>query len=125
MKKLIIIRGLPGSGKTTFAHSLTTAVFEADDYFIQSDGSYVFDREKLKEAHQQCQMKVFRAMQSEVPIIAVSNTAVKRWEMKVYKAMAVAFEYEVTEITMSQSLRPNIHGVPDEVIQRMKDTWEA
>lgn len=124
MKKLIIIRGLPGSGKTTFAHSLTTAVFEADDFFTQPDGSYQFDRDKLKEAHQQCQMRVFRAMQSEVPIIAVSNTAVKRWEMKVYKAMAVAFEYEVTEITMSQSLRPNIHGVPEEVIQRMKLTWE-
>jgi predicted kinase len=124
MKKLIIIRGLPGSGKTSLARTLTSSVFEADDYFTQLDGSYQFDRDKLKEAHQQCQNRVREAMQQELEIIVVSNTAVRRWEMEVYKGYAVAFGYQVFEITMSGPLRPSIHGVPDEVIQRMKDTWE-
>ena len=123
MKKLIIIRGLPGSGKTTFANLLTNVVCEADDYFYK-DGVYQFDREHLKEAHRQCQTKVFQAMQANVPIIAVSNTAVRRWEMEIYYGFAISFGYEVTEITMSGKLYKSIHGVPDEVIERMKETWE-
>lgn len=125
MKKLIIIRGLPGSGKTSLARLMSSVVCEADDYFIQPDGSYQFDRDKLKEAHTQCQNKCREAMQQELEIIVVSNTAVRRWEMEVYKGYAIAFGYEVFEITMSGPLRPNVHNVPDEVIARMKDTWEA
>ena len=123
MKKLIIIRGLPGSGKTSLARLMSSVVCEADDYFIQN-GVYQFDHSKLKEAHQQCQNKCREAMQQELEIIVVSNTAVRRWEMEVYKGYAVAFGYEVFEITMSGPLRPSLHGAPDEVIQRMKDTWE-
>lgn len=124
MKKLIIIRGLPGSGKTSLARLMSSVVCEADDYFIQN-GVYQFDRDKLKEAHQQCQNKCREAMQAELEIIVVSNTAVRRWEMEVYKGYAVAFGYQVFEITMSGPLYPSIHGVPEEVIRRMKDTWEA
>jgi predicted kinase len=124
MKKLIIIRGLPGSGKSSFAALFHGAVrYEADDYFTQ-DGIYTFDRSKLKEAHQHCQNRVREAMQWNVPIIAVSNTAVRRWEMEIYKGLAVAFGYQTFEITMSGPLYPNLHGVPEEVITRMKLTWE-
>lgn len=49
---LYLIRGIPGSGKSTLAHKLVNAenVCEADQFFYQ-DGTYVFDRTKLKEAH--------------------------------------------------------------------------
>jgi tRNA uridine 5-carbamoylmethylation protein Kti12 len=121
--RLVIVRGLPGSGKTTFAHTLTDSVFEADDYFMQ-DGIYQFDREHLREAHHDCQIRVCKAMQEKVPVIAVSNTAVKRWEMNVYYGFAVAFNYEVIEITMSGKLYNSIHNVPSEVIERMKGDFE-
>jgi len=123
MKKLIIIRGLPGSGKSTFAKQIADMVCEADDYFLK-DGIYQFDREHLKEAHQQCQLRVTQAMQAGVEVIAVSNTAVRRWEMEIYKGLAVAFGYQTFEVTMSGPLYPNLHGVPEEVITRMKLTWE-
>lgn len=33
MNSLYLIRGLPGCGKTTLAHKLTSYVCEADDFF--------------------------------------------------------------------------------------------
>jgi hypothetical protein len=44
--------------------------------------------------------------------------------MEIYKGLAVAFGYQTFEITMSGPLYPNLHGVPEEVITRMKLTWE-
>lgn len=57
---LYLIRGIPGSGKSTFAQQLLAAevvdsVFEADHYFYDVDGRYVFDASKIGEAHSRCQ----------------------------------------------------------------------
>ena len=53
MKQLILLRGLPGSGKSTFAKSLGGIHIEADQYFMQ-DGEYKFDASQLKHAHNYC-----------------------------------------------------------------------
>ena len=44
MKNLYIVRGLPGSGKSTFARSIAKPyqIFEADQYFMKK-GKYNFD----------------------------------------------------------------------------------
>ena len=54
---LVLLRGLPGSGKSYLGHYIWTSVFEADKYFEQ-DGEYKFDPSKLKEAHQWCKDQV-------------------------------------------------------------------
>ena len=63
MKNLYIVRGLPGSGKSTFAKSIAKPyqVFEADQYFMKN-GKYKFDPTKLKEAHNDCKNRVTRRM---------------------------------------------------------------
>jgi adenylate kinase family enzyme len=42
---LFLIRGLPGSGKTSFASAIWNdyAVCEADKFFYDKDGNYNFD----------------------------------------------------------------------------------
>jgi hypothetical protein len=87
---LFLIRGLPGSGKTSFATAIWNdyAVCEADKFFVGEDGIYRFDATKLKYAHEWCKEQVETKMiehqnnQQYYPEIAVSNTFTQEWEVQ-------------------------------------------
>jgi uridine kinase len=66
MASMIIVRGLPGSGKSTFAQetlekSPELVWVEADQFFTDSNGVYVFAPAKIKEAHTWCQDHILGA----------------------------------------------------------------
>jgi len=124
VRTLYLIRGLPGSGKSTLARRLTSHVYEADQFFVGTDGLYRFDAGQIGAAHAACQTGVDRAMQAGAPLIAVANTFTERWELGPYLALAVAHDYDVTEVTLSGPLRPNLHGVPEATIATMRDRWQ-
>lgn len=122
---LYLIRGLPGSGKSTLANELNGLVCEADQFFsLNFELEYKFDSSQLSKAHQYCQDKVKNAMQDGYTSIIVSNTFTRRWEMDIYYQLALDFEYQVTEITLTGPLHENIHNVPKETIEKMRDRWE-
>lgn len=79
MPTLYLIRGVPGSGKSTFANNILQAglvagVVEADDYFIDVvTGEYNFDPSKLKNAHSYCQ-SLAETLIFNGWSVAVSNT---------------------------------------------------
>ena len=83
-KILYIVRGVPGSGKSTFAKRLVGDDFlvcEADKYFVDKEtGEYNFDFTKIKDAHKFCQNTVETYMKDSLVNdnfyreIAVSNT---------------------------------------------------
>ena len=124
-KILYIVRGVPGSGKTTFAKLLTLNIFEADHYFYDNDGNYNFIPSEIKEAHKKCQQFVGYEMESGIPKIAVSNTFTQEWEMKPYFELADTFDYKVFSIVVeNRHDGVNQHGVPDDKIQIMKDRFE-
>jgi predicted kinase len=125
MNQLILIRGLPGSGKSTMATKMVVEQgyvhFEADQYFVE-DGVYTFDYTRIKEAHMWCQVAT-RAALTEGKLVVVSNTFTQRWELQPYLDMVHDLGVVVTIVIATGDYR-NIHGVPEEVIQRMKDRWE-
>lgn len=132
-KKLYIVRGLPGSGKSTFALNLVGSDFlvcEADKYFMV-DGEYKFDGSKLKDAHESCRNLVETYMKDSLindqfyREIAVSNTFTQAWEMQPYLDLAKQYGYMVfTIIVENRHGGVNQHGVPDEALTRMKDRFE-
>lgn len=126
MKLLYIVRGLPGSGKTTLAHKLDAevAVHSADDYFTDEDGNYNFNPSELYEAHSTCLDNVLFDMESEVPTIAVANTFSQAWEAEPYFRIAKQNNYS-TFVIECQNDFGNVHGVPEESIAAMKERWES
>ncbi len=122
MAKLTLIRGLPGSGKSTMArHRLAIGEadyhFEADQYF-NYNGHYHFDPSKIKDAHLWCQAEVRAALAMGYRVV-VSNTFTQRWEMAPYLEMCPD-----AHILTATGNYTNVHGVPAEVIERMRARWE-
>lgn len=124
MKELILLRGLPGSGKTTFAELIGGFRCEADMYFEQ-DGVYKFDVTKLKEAHRWCREQCQSYMQREKPKIIVSNTFTQEWEMKDYYEMATKYGYKITSVIVENRHKGvSIHDVPNDKLELMKERFD-
>lgn len=130
---LFLVRGLPGSGKTSFASAIWNdyAVCEADKFFYDKEGNYNFDPSKLKEAHNWCKNEVEIRMQDHqnnqqyYPEIAVSNTFTQEWEMEDYFKLAGKYGYKVVSLILeNRHGSQSVHGVPEEKLQIMKDRFE-
>jgi predicted kinase len=123
MNKLVLVRGISGSGKSTYAKSLDIQNhFEADMYFYDLEGNYNFDSSKLKQAHEWCKKKTREVLEHGVDVV-VSNTFIRKWEIQPYIDLAneLGIPYEVVEM---KTYYGNIHGVPEEKIVQMKENWE-
>jgi predicted kinase len=127
MKTLYIVRGIPGSGKSTFAQSLDCPVFEADQYFIDSEtGEYKFDGSKIKLAHNWCKLRVEHSMEDGLQKIAVSNTFTQEWEMDAYYELAKQYGYRVFSLIVeNRHGGVNEHGVPEDKLEIMKNRFEV
>jgi predicted kinase len=125
MKVLYIVRGLPGSGKSTFAQTLTPNHWEADMYFLNENGEYKFNMDEIKIAHQWCRDAVEDAMKRNSDKIAVSNTFTMDWEMKPYHNLAEQYGYTVFHLIVeNRHGGVNTHGVPTETLYNMHKRFE-
>jgi predicted kinase len=131
MKTLIILRGIPGCGKTTFAHFLEEELdgclaFAADDYFTDIEGNYNWDSNKIWEAHAFCKRRVLSAMEIELPKIVVHNTNTTPKEMKDYYELASTHGYRVISLIVeNRHGSTNVHKVPEEVLEKMKGRFDV
>ena len=125
MKQLILLRGLPGSGKSTFAKSLGVSEHYEADMFFERNGKYEFDPEKIKMAHEWCRVQVMHSMICEVPKIVVSNTFTQEWEMKAYYDLAQEHGYQVFSVVVeNRHDGENIHGCPKDKVEIMRNRFE-
>lgn len=139
-KFILLIRGLPGSGKTSLSSMIGLPTpsgimarpvpCAADDYFLDEAGHYVFNPELLGEAHKACQAKAAVAISLGKSVV-VHNTFIERWEMEPYFQMAHEFDCKVIVVSTFDGgcddaalAERNGHGVPVESIADMRDRWE-
>ena len=130
-KKLIVLRGLPGSGKSTYqrAHFPAAVVASADLYFMVGE-EYRFNPALLPEAHGACCRTVVGALQAGTSLIIVDNTAISAVEIAPYILLAQAYGYDAEIITLrcdpAVAAARNTHGVPVGVIlERMAPAMAA
>lgn len=126
---LRVIRGLPGAGKSTLAASLAALdprvrVFEADQHFVQPDGSYVFDRRQLGTAHAACLLRTEAWLAESLDHSAiVANTFTTRAEYAPYVQAALAHGH-VCQVIEVHGPWASIHNVPLSTYAHMRDRWE-
>lgn len=126
---LIVVRGIPGSGKSTYAKTLKADLekqgfkvehVEADDYWYNDKGEYVFHTSKLYYAHKNCFERVFRAFDEGAQYVIVANTFVTRKDLKPYLREAAARDIKVTIYRMDNEFQ-NVHNVPADKVAYMKE----
>jgi len=126
-KTVIILCGIPGSGKTHYAnhvrsfHPDTTRIVSADHFHIQPDGSYQFDFRNLREAHNQCLRNYMAALlEPEVTHIIVDNNNTSNWERASYVAqaqlMGVPVEHHMIHCEPEVAVVRQTHNVPARVV---------
>lgn len=127
---VIILRGVPGSGKSSVAEylnnigiksSISSVIFCADDYFTDIDGNYNFDRDKLHLAHSTCKHKFITSL-NVINQIIVANTSTNSSDVSWYRNKATTAGYKVIVLTVENWHNGNdIHNVPEEAKMKMKE----
>jgi predicted kinase len=121
----VILRGLPGSGKSTFARRLASEFsfihLEADDHFY-IDGVYRFDPARVADAHALVVRDALAHLQAGRRVV-VANTHVRLWEMAAIVGAATIVQQSFC-IAEFKGRFENIHNVPENVFSGMVARWE-
>ncbi|XP_035752619.1 NEDD4-binding protein 2 isoform X2 [Egretta garzetta] len=133
---LVLLRGVPGSGKSYLARTLLEdnpggIILSTDDYFYKH-GQYHYDPDCLGEAHDWNRKRAKEAFEMRISPIIIDNTNIQAWEMKPYVTLAQQFKYEVMfrepdtwwKFKPKELERRNVHGVSKEKIKRMLEQFE-
>ncbi|NXB91582.1 N4BP2 protein, partial [Vidua chalybeata] len=133
---LVLLRGVPGSGKSYLARNLLEdnpggIILSTDDYFYKH-GQYLYDPDCLGEAHDWNRKRAKEAFEMRISPIIIDNTNIQAWEMKPYVTLAQQFKYKVMfrepdtwwKFKPKELERRNIHGVSKDKIKRMLERYE-
>lgn len=125
MPTMVIMRGIPGSGKSTYARNeyYDFKHCSADNFWSEDQS---FDPALLPEAHAFCLREVLLALRSGDNVV-VDNTHIRSWEYEDYCLIADTFGCVLKIFEMQiQTVRHiqicagrTIHEVPPAVVARM------
>ena len=135
-KTCVILRGLPGSGKSTRAAELVKSggavVCSMDDYWTRGGRPYKRVPEKWKASQQFCEEQAAGAFKSGAPLVVIDNTNLKRSTVEHYTEMARQHGYEVRIETIGKFDKEScklyaargIHDVPLATVERMAEGFQ-
>jgi len=127
---LLLIRGLPGVGKSTAAERMGAVAVSADDFMVDDEGKYAFDATRLAHCHQACQAKVAASLKDGNDVV-VANTFCQEWEVAPYRQIAAEHGATLKIISLfdggmtdEQLAARNVHGVPADRIAAMRARYQ-
>ena len=126
---MYLIRGLPGSGKSTFAGTLADAIdaqhFEHDRYLFTPEGEYLWTEGRMAYAYRQCLRDTEEAMSQGLQVV-VSNVFPTSKSLKNYRKLAEKYDYQLTYIVVENRRGGvNIHDVPQEALDDMRKAFQV
>ncbi|CAH0521691.1 unnamed protein product [Peronospora belbahrii] len=148
---VIILRGIPGSGKTTIrreiqaicSHKKVMLTTCSADSFFETQRGYLYDVRKIGAAHSKCKADFTGAVEKELSrssedgclqqhVVLVDNSNTQRWEYEAYEDIAKIQGCRVHIIEMKcpdvltafRMSQRNSHGVPSDKVISMFQRWE-
>lgn len=130
-KKLFILRGLPGSGKSEVAKLLVDngVIHSTDDFFIVDD---VFDERNVSKFHYFNYLSSVRSMQRGISPIIIDNTNILAQHAINYVETGRLYGYDIIVVEPSadwafdieELMKRNAHGVSRETLVEMLEEYE-
>jgi len=121
-KKLVILIGASGSGKSSWTATQPDPVVCSADDGMMEDGEYRFASYKLCAAHEACSDRAYWSMYHKAPLVVIDNTNTTLRSVSDYLTMGEKLGYSI-EVVVTRERDPevlaarNLHGVPVEEIR--------
>jgi len=131
-KIMYIMRACPGAGKSTLAHKLGKGgvVYAGDDYFMVGN-KYMFDENKLMDAHKWNLKRTEKAAKEGITPIVIDNTNLVPEDAQPYMKIGIKYGYEIEiaepntpwKFDADELAKRNRHGVTKESIERKLERY--
>jgi nucleoside-triphosphatase THEP1 len=124
---LVIVRGLPGSGKTKLVEQLAKELYipihYKPDIFYKEHNITVITPEKVKEANAWCIAETYNTLKSGLGCI-VSNVFATKKDIGPYVNMCRYFNKEHTIMVVAKN-HNDTGGIPLDIYRQMENSWES
>lgn len=123
LPKLVIMRGIPGSGKTKYCElCLSNFVrVSSDDYFIDANGLYTFVQSEMFKSHDWCYDKVITLLKAGKDVV-VDNVFSKLRDFKKYFDLPFEVKCRIYHIVAHHGTTKNI---PFHVVKQSELNYES